>query len=103
MAPLSDCSNCATPLAGRFCHTCGQNAVPTERSLFRLVVRWLREALDLDGRLFASLRLLVTRPGALSRAYMQGRRTDYLGPLRLLAVCFFVDIQQNFFVTSVAR
>jgi hypothetical protein len=41
---------------------------------------------SIDGRLIRSLRYLVTRPGALTVAYVEGRRRRYLGPFQLLLV-----------------
>jgi hypothetical protein len=39
-----------------------------------------------DGRLIRSLRYLVSRPGFLTVAYLQGQRNPYLGPLPLFLV-----------------
>lgn len=42
------------------------------------------EALSsIDGRLIRSVRCLVTRPGALTAAYLQGQRKPYILPLQL--------------------
>ena len=38
---------------------------------------------SVDGKLLRSLRWLLTRPGALSSAYVAGRRKPFLGPLAL--------------------
>jgi hypothetical protein len=51
------------------------------------------EAVSLDGRFVTSVRLLVTRPGRLTRETHAGRRARYLGPVRLYLLCsvaFFV-------------
>jgi hypothetical protein len=39
---------------------------------------------SIDGKLLRSFRFLVTRPGALTVAYVEGRRMKYLGPFQLL-------------------
>lgn len=57
--------------------------------------RFLREFSSLDGRLARSFRTLLTRPGALTEAYVAGRRRAYLGPLQmfLLANALFFAVQ----------
>lgn len=41
---------------------------------------------SLDGRLLRSFRLLVTRPGALTVAYVAGRRKALAGPIQLFLI-----------------
>jgi hypothetical protein len=40
-----------------------------------------------DGKLFATFRTLVARPGTLTTEYLAGRRISYLSPLRLYILC----------------
>jgi hypothetical protein len=56
----------------------------------RIVVRWLREALDAEGRLAQSFRTLLLSPGRLSRQYVDGQRASQLSPVRLLAASLFM-------------
>ena len=44
------------------------------------------EILNVDGKIFRSLRLLLTRPGFLTREIFAGRRASYVSPLRLYLV-----------------
>ncbi len=87
------CLNCGTRLRGQYCGKCGQ------RSRNRLISIWqlLREAfgdlLELDSRLWRTLVPLLTRPGQLTRDYLEGRRARYMPPFRtylVLSVIFFV-------------
>jgi hypothetical protein len=41
---------------------------------------------DVDGRLLRSFRSLVTQPGLLTLAYLQGRRKPYLSPISLFLI-----------------
>jgi Protein of unknown function (DUF3667) len=97
-----NCLNCGTRLRGQYCGHCGQ------RSRNRLISIWqlLREAfgdlLELDSRLWRTLVPLLTRPGQLTRDYLEGRRARYMPPFRtylVLSVIFFVvaffDPQQD--------
>jgi hypothetical protein len=43
----------------------------------------MHELLHLDGKIFRSVRLLVTRPGFLTREIFRGRRASYISPIRL--------------------
>jgi len=87
------CLNCGAHLRGQYCGHCGQ------RSRNRLISIWqlLREAfgdlLELDSRLWRTLLPLLTRPGQLTRDYLEGRRARYMPPFRtylVLSVIFFV-------------
>ena len=93
-APAS-CRNCAAPLAGPYCAECGQrHHEQLDPSLRELAQEAGEELLHLDGKLGATVRLLLTSPGRLTREYLDGRRARYLSPLRLYLTCsvlfFFV-------------
>ena len=81
------CPTCNRKLSTHYCPTCGESP-PSKRDLtLRGLFRQLFHALSsIDGRLLRSFRCLVTRPGALTVAYVQGRRISYLGPFQLLLI-----------------
>lgn len=75
------CSNCQTPLLGRFCHHCGQKAsVESDRRFPHLLALFFTELTALDGRFWRTIRGLL-RPGFLSQQYLSGRRAAYLTPV----------------------
>ena len=91
---MNECPSCGSEAVGRYCPECGQQQgplLPTLRS-------WLRDALDelllVDARLPRTLRLLFFRLGHLSQEWSEGRRSQYVAPLRLYllsaAFLFFV-------------
>jgi len=84
-----ECSNCGTPLLGRYCHNCGQRLRTSEPSIQLLVRRVFDDVFEVDSRIMRSLRLLCLRPGALSAHYFAGRRADFIPPLRLYLVSSF--------------
>ncbi len=53
----------------------------TLRGLFEQLLRTLS---TIDGRLMRSLRSLLSRPGALTVAYVQGQRIPYSGPVAVV-------------------
>ncbi|MBM5812420.1 MAG: DUF4286 family protein [Gammaproteobacteria bacterium] len=77
------CDNCAAPVPGTFCAHCGQSRdthVPALRELAGDVTHSL---LHLDGRVWRTLRTLLCAPGELTRAWIAGRRQQFLPPFRL--------------------
>jgi Protein of unknown function (DUF3667) len=88
--PDTRCPSCGSALMGRYCRDCGEKRLTRHDYSIR---RYLTEALDaithLDSKLLRSNWLLVSRPGFLSREYLQGRRVRYVTPLKLF---LFVNI-----------
>lgn len=89
---MPDCSNCSKPLPEQadFCPACGQSVKVITRPWHEAVGELLTELFDFDGRMFVSLRLLLTRPGFLSLAYINGRRLSYTSPVRMYLVISLV-------------
>ena len=77
------CLNCDTPLAGPFCHACGQRDIPPYPSTRELVIDAFWELSGWDGRFASTARALMQKPGLLTREFLEGRRARYLSPLRL--------------------
>jgi len=87
------CPSCGTPLAGEFCHGCGERRrAPEELSLRHSVREFVDDMFDVDSRALRSLRVLLFRPGELALEYIQGRRRPYLGPLRMYLTVFTVTL-----------
>jgi hypothetical protein len=86
------CLNCGAPLHGPFCAACGQRAVPPDPTVRELAGDAWRELSGYDGRIMATIRGL-SRPGFLTREYLDGRRAHYLPPVRVylvVSVIYFV-------------
>lgn len=90
---MAQCRNCGAPLAGPYCHACGQKEADLSRPFTALVGDLLRETFDLDGRALRTVRALFLSPGLLTTEFLAGRRRTYTPPLRLylfVSVSFFV-------------
>ena len=77
------CGNCGAQASGTYCSACGQETdvrLPTLRQFMRDATGSL---VALDGRLWRTLRVLLTRPGFLTQEYFRGRRRYYVRPARL--------------------
>ncbi|TMN16713.1 DUF3667 domain-containing protein [Pseudoxanthomonas sp. X-1] len=79
------CDNCATPLAGHYCHACGQPAHNPLRSFAHAVEEVFESFWHLDGRIGRTLRDLLF-PGRLPARFLRGHRAPYVPPLRLFVV-----------------
>jgi hypothetical protein len=92
MAGEATCDNCGSVLFGPYCHACGQRAGVHARSVGALIEDAWHSLMHVDGRLWQTLRLLLLRPGELSREFFRGRRARYIPPFRLylvLSLLFF--------------
>jgi hypothetical protein len=84
------CPNCATPLAGAWCHACGQRAEKYDRSITHLIAEAFEGLTHLDGRVWQTLPRLVLRPGQLTRDYLDGHRAAQIPPFRLFLVVLLI-------------
>ncbi len=89
---LEACRNCGTITQGNFCQQCGQAThlhVPSAREFLH---EFVAHYVALEGKLWHSLKLLIFKPGLLTREYIEGRRVRYVEPLRLylsFSIIFF--------------
>lgn len=90
-----NCANCGAVLAGPFCGQCGQRA-HLHRSIGGVVHEIVHGVTHFDGRLWATLPLLLLRPGKLIRSYVDGQRARYIAPVPLFLMVVFL----MFFVLS---
>jgi hypothetical protein len=88
------CASCGQPLAHAYCAHCGEEALdPSKLTARHFVTRTLpHEVLNLDGKIWRTLRLLLLRPGFLALEYVAGRRRPYVNPLRVLIVAIIVYV-----------
>jgi hypothetical protein len=83
---LTECPNCGRALDGAYCAECGQKVAPVNPSLHDFAHDFIHELLHVDGKIFRSVQLLLTRPGYLTREYFEGRRVRYVSPIRLYLI-----------------
>ncbi len=86
------CLNCGTTVTGNFCTNCGQRRDVHVKSVGEIFHDFTHSLTHLDARAWQTLRLLVLRPGELTREFFRGRLESYLPPFRLylvMSVIFF--------------
>jgi len=87
------CPNCGSPLAGRYCSSCGQRSDVHAHSVGHFFHELFEALTHADSHVWATLLPLLRRPGFLTREYFAGRRARYLPPLRVylfMSVLFFL-------------
>lgn len=78
------CPTCHETVSTPYCPRCGERPLREQELTLRALARLLVQTFtSLDGRLIRSLRYLVSRPGFLTVAYLQGQRKPYVGFLAL--------------------
>ena len=89
------CADCGTPAPGRFCPACGQKTV-LAHTLGSMVSGLVHDLTHIDGTLWRTLPLLALKPGLLTRRYIDGWRTRYVGPsVVFLSSAFFMFLAFN--------
>src|SRR5690348_13720833 len=84
--PPRRCSSCEHPISDRYCAHCGQNNADLHVSLGHLLRDFLHEYLEVDSKLVKTIGWLLLKPGFLTREYLAGKRSRYVGPFRLYLV-----------------
>jgi hypothetical protein len=93
--PTVRCANCGAEGCEAYCPRCGQETHDLHRSLHGILGELLDAFAGWDGKIPATLWLMVRHPGALTREFLGGHRARYLRPLRLyltMSVLFFVSM-----------
>ncbi|NOU37978.1 MAG: DUF3667 domain-containing protein [Ferruginibacter sp.] len=101
----NNCLNCNAIVNGRFCSICGQQNLEPQESVWHLASHFFKDITHFDGKFFSSLKYIITKPGFLSKEYMNGRRATYLNPVQfyvftsflffLVMTSFFLKLDNN--------
>jgi len=81
------CLNCGTELRGKWCAQCGQRATPLRPTLHELLHEAAHELSHLDGKIVRTIKLLLFKPGELTREFLSGVRVRSVSPIRLYLIC----------------
>ena len=83
------CGNCGNLLTGAYCQICGQRG-HIHRSLLHLIEELFHGVLHLDGKIWRTAPLLLFRPGALTKRYVEGQRVRFISPVGLFLFSVFL-------------
>jgi hypothetical protein len=84
--PAQACPNCGLPWLPqrpRFCPACGQETNIRPPRIGEFIQQFGGAYFATEGALWRTLKLLLFKPGELTRQYLTGRRKHYVLPLRL--------------------
>jgi hypothetical protein len=89
-----NCLNCGHQVPENYCPNCGQLNREPILTLHDLVHDFIHMFTHFDGKFFQTIRVLFSKPGFLTRAYLDGKRIQFLPPVQLYvftsALFFFV-------------
>lgn len=89
------CLNCGAVVKGRFCHECGQENVELRETFWQLILHFVEDLTHFDGKIWLTLKYLLTKPAFLTRAYLSGQRVRFIHPIRMyifISAVFFLYI-----------
>lgn len=83
------CPSCSSIITGMFCSNCGERQIShRDFSLSHFIEEGIETFTHIDNnKLLNSLKLLITKPGILTKNYFNGRRMPFMKPLQLFIVC----------------
>lgn len=84
VAGKSNCTQCFTPLQGKYCHQCGQLHSGQKASLILLLREGLGTFFSLERSGLATIIQLLKRPGLIVHNYIAGNRGYYQPPNKLI-------------------
>ena len=93
-APDGVCPNCGQPGLAAYCSRCGEKRRDrADYQLSSIAGEAFSEIANLEhSKLWQTLRLLLLKPGQLTRYHWEGVRQRFLGPLKLYFVFFAVSL-----------
>lgn len=96
------CLNCDAQLGGEYCADCGQRRTDRNPTFREFIAETFRELLDWDGKIPATIRALLARPGLLTEDFLAGRRARWISPLRVYLICSVTYFIANPLVARIA-
>lgn len=81
-----ECKNCNHPLdiSDKFCPNCSQANSNKKLTLKDFFDEFFSSLISYDSKLLKTLSALLTKPGKITRDYIQGKRVSYTNPFRFL-------------------
>lgn len=91
----SNCLNCGFPFQGQevFCPECGQKNTKNALNFKNFMNEIFKGFTSWDAKFWKTLLPLITKPGKVSKDYIEGKRTKYTNPFRFYlttSVVFFL-------------
>lgn len=78
------CKNCGSILTGKYCSNCSQNADIHRFTLKHALHDFFHSFTHIDRGILFLIKELFTRPGYVSKEYIEGKRKKYFNPFQYL-------------------
>lgn len=79
---MEPCANCGEPFSSAFCPACGQKRMPSGIRLVEVLGDAISGLFNVDAPLPHTLITFLKGPGALTRAFLAGKRKTFTPPVR---------------------
>lgn len=89
---MMTCKNCSQTFEGKFCPECGQKASTKRFSSKILFSELIDKIFPLDRGVLFTAWHLITRPGAMLRDYLDGKRAHFTKPIQFLLVMVAISL-----------
>lgn len=105
---MNTCKNCAEPLAGRYCSSCGEKVIEkADLNVSSLFFQFFSELTSLDSKFIRSVKYILVQPGKYTRSWAEGPRKRIMKPLALFLlinfIYFFAPLNDTFKTTLHAQ
>jgi hypothetical protein len=89
----NDCLNCGAEVSSKYCPECGQLNREPRFNMKDLISDFVHDFTHFDSKFFRTTLFLITKPGFLTKEFIEGKRLKYLNPIRMYvftsAIFFF--------------
>ncbi len=89
---MTTCKNCAQEFEGNYCPACGQKSSTRRFSTKIVFAELVDKLLPLDQGILFTSKHLITRPGAMMRDYLDGKRAKFSKPLQFLLLMVAISL-----------
>lgn len=84
------CLNCGHQVEERFCPHCGQENTESRHPFYYLFTHFFEDFTHYDGQFWGTMKNLLFKPGKLTKVYLEGKRTQFVPPVKLYIFISFV-------------
>src|SRR5262245_39881035 len=84
---LVQCVSCGSELVGNYCSKCGEKRPSRhDYSVLHFFENAFETFTHFDFKSLRAFKILLFKPGELTRSYLDGRRKPYVGPIQLFII-----------------
>ncbi|WP_185156489.1 DUF3667 domain-containing protein [Chryseobacterium sp. Tr-659] len=84
------CLNCGHQVEERFCAHCGQENIERRQPFYFLFTHFVEDFTHYDGQFWGTLKNLIFKPGKLTNTYLEGKRQQFVPPVKLYIFVSFI-------------